>query len=83
MNVFAAETPRATEKLRSFLISAYNAAIAARFDRAADATLAAFNIKTNPAADVFRESRAAKGRPGARHLSPEDLGAFLRALAKH
>ena len=70
---------RSADKLRSFLISAYKAAIAARFDASADEALAAFEIKTNPAS-VIPPIKGGKGVPGARHLDDRDLGAFLREL---
>jgi integrase len=77
----AAGKPRTADKLRSFLQSAYRAAIAARFDASADPELAAFGIKANPVA-VIPPVKGGRGKPGRRHLAEDDLGAVLHELLK-
>jgi len=69
---------RTAAKLRSTLRAAYQLAIAARTDPTVPGELASFSVTLNPIASVG--SMAKFNRARDRHLSAEELGAFLRRL---
>lgn len=70
---------RTAAKLRSTLRAAYELAIRSRLDPTVPGELAIFSISLNPLASIGSLSKFNRVRN--RHLSAEELGAFLRRLA--
>lgn len=62
--------------LRSYLKAAFGLAARARFDSSAPSALIGFKVAVNPVDPI----PAIPVRAGNRHLSPSELGAYLRSL---
>jgi hypothetical protein len=73
-----AKKGRTAAKLRSYLRAAYSLAIKAKTDPTAPMHLRTFGITVNPLASIAAMSGFNRSR--SRHLSAEELGAFLRRL---
>lgn len=69
---------RTAAKLRSYLRAAYSLAIKSKTDPAAPQALRTFGVQANPIASVGALSQFNKARD--RHLSADELAAFLRRL---
>jgi len=67
---------RMAGSLRSYLKAAFGLAARARFDSSAPSALIGFKVAVNPVDPI----PAIPVRAGNRHLSPSELGAYLRSL---